>query len=166
MLSDPLLMGSDPSPGLVAVEHQEQAGQDHMILFWRDGEHRRQTSEPFHPFIWIARQDLLDGPLKEASTDVLEGDAPFRWKVSFPTWKACQKAKAWLAKTSGANAGNPQAPYFLLGDPVQQYLLQSGRTLFKGMAFGDLRRMQLDIECRTSQGYEFCNAEREGDRIG
>ena len=32
MFSDPLLMGADPSPGLVAVEHEEHPGQDRMIL--------------------------------------------------------------------------------------------------------------------------------------
>jgi len=165
LLADPLLMGADPSPGLVAVEHEEHASQDHMTLFWREGERRRKTSEPFNPFIWIAREDLLEGPVKDARIDVLDGESPFRWRVAFPTWKACQKAKAWLARTAGVTAGNPQAPYFLLPDPVQQYLLQSGRTFFKGMLFGDVRRMQVDIECFTSEGFEFCNADREGDRI-
>jgi len=165
VLSDPLLTGADPVPGLVAVEHEEHSGGDRMVLFWRDGEHCRQTWEPFAPFIWLAREDLLEGPVKEAALETLGGEAPFRWKTVFPTWKACQKAKTWLAKTSGVTAGNPQAPYFLLTDPVQQYLLQSGRTFFKGMTFGELRRMQVDIECFTTEGFEFCNADREGDRI-
>ena len=165
LLSDPLLMGADPAPGLVAVEHQEVSGQDCMTLFWRDGARRSTTSEPFSPFIWIASEALLEGPVKDARIEKLTGDGPFRWRANFPTWKACQKAKTWLAKTSGVTAGNPQAPYFLLTDPVQQYLLHSGRTFFKGMLFGDVRRMQVDIECFTSEGFEFCNADREGDRI-
>ena len=164
MLSDPLLMGADAAPGLVAVEHEEHPGQDRMILFWRRREHPTPASEPFTPFIWVASPELLRGPV-EAAVVELEGEAPFRWRLDFPTWKACQKAKAWLAKTSGVTAGNPQAPFFLLSDPVQQYLLRSGRTLFKGMQFGDVRRMQVDIECFTSEGFEFCNAAREGDRI-
>lgn len=162
---DPLVTGADPSPGLVAVEHEEHDGQDRMILFWRKSQHPTPTAETFTSSIWIARPELLDGPLKAAVVVELEGDAPFRWRVDFPTWKACQKAKTWLAKTTGVTAGNPQAPFFLPPDPVQQYLLRSGRTLFKGMTFGDLRRMQVDIECFTSEGFEFCNASREGDRI-
>ena len=158
-------MGIDPAAGLVAVEHEEHAGGDRMVLFWHDGARRIRTEDPFSPFLWISSQELHDGPLKEYPVETLKGDAPFRWRVSFPTWKACQKAKAWLAKTTGAAAGNPQAPYFLLGDPVQQYLLQSGHTLFKGMRFNELRRLQVDIECLTTAGFEFCNAEREGDRI-
>ena len=31
-----------------------------------------------------------------------------------------------------------------------------------GMRFDDLRRMQVDIECFTTEGFQFCNAEREG----
>ncbi len=38
---------------------------------------------------------------------------------------------------------NTGIKFFALNDPVQQYLLQSGKTLFKGMEFDDLRRMQL-----------------------
>jgi DNA polymerase elongation subunit (family B) len=50
-------------------------------------------------------------------------------------------------------------------DPVQQYLLTSGRTSFGGMRFGDLRRLALDIEVVTGDGHEFPNAAREPDRI-
>ena len=39
--------------------------------------------------------------------------------------------------------------FFALNDLGHQYLLQNGRTLFKGMSFGDLRRMQVDIETFT-----------------
>ena len=48
---------------------------------------------------------------------------------------------------------------------MRQYLTSSGRTLFKGMGFDEVKRMQVDIECITTEGYEFCNAQRDGDRI-
>jgi len=163
--SDPLLMGADPATGLMAVEHVEGPTRDAMVLFWRKDGRTVQTDVPFSPFILLAKEELLTGLGKESEVCVFEGDAPFRWKVNFATWKSCQKAKAWLAKETGAMAGNPQAPYFLMSDPVQQYLIQSGQTLFKGLHFDDLRRMQVDIECFTTEGYEFCNADREGDRL-
>jgi len=53
----------------------------------------------------------------------------------------------------------------LLADPVAQYLMQSGRTLFKGMEFSELHRMQLDIETYTAAPHRFSNAERVSDRI-
>ena len=50
-------------------------------------------------------------------------------------------------------------------DPVQQYLLASGRTSFGGMRFGELRRLALDIEVVTGDGHEFPSAARAADRI-
>jgi DNA polymerase I len=35
------------------------------------------------------------------------------------------------------------------GSFARQYLMLSGKTLFKGMTFADLHRMQLDIETTT-----------------
>jgi DNA polymerase, archaea type len=35
-------------------------------------------------------------------------------------------------------------PYYTVG-PVEQYLISSGRTFFKGMAYSDLRRLQFDL---------------------
>jgi len=46
-----------------------------------------------------------------------------------------------------------------------QFLFKSCMRGPKGMTFAHLRRMQVDIECVTTKGYDFCNAEREGDRI-
>ncbi len=165
VFSDPLLMGADSASGLMAVEHVEAAKQDQMILFWRKDGKTTQTEVPFSPFILLAKGELVQGLGADMEVTPFDGDAPLRWKANFPTWKSCQKAKSWLARETGMMAGNPQAPYFLLSDPVQQHLIQSGQTLFKGLQFDDLRRMQVDIECYTTEGYDFCNADREGDRI-
>jgi len=66
---------------------------------------------------------------------------------------------------SGQTANTPVAPFHFLADPVHQYLLTTGRTSFGGLAFGDLRRLALDIEVVTTDGYEFPSAARAGDRI-
>ncbi|MDE3058321.1 MAG: DNA polymerase, partial [Bacteroidota bacterium] len=49
-------------------------------------------------------------------------------------------------------------------DTNTQYLIQSGKTLFKEMQFSDLHRMQFDIET-YSRSYKFSNAGRSEDRI-
>lgn len=61
--------------------------------------------------------------------------------------------------------GAPEAPYRFLPDPVHQYLLTTGRTSFGGLAFPALRRLALDIEVVTTEGFEFPSAARPGDRI-
>src|SRR5207249_5269886 len=53
--------------------------------------------------------------------------------------------------------------FYLISNPAQQYLLQTGRTLFKGMSFDDVHRLQLDIEVFTAG--TFPHAQRPEDRI-
>ncbi len=77
-----------------------------------------------------------------------------------------RSARATAAAISPASPRTyPAAPYLFLGDAVHQYLLQSGRTSFGGLVFGDLRRLALDIEVMTTEGHEFPSAARPGDRI-
>lgn len=165
MQHEPLLDGTNQDAGLVAVEHVEGGSDGDSVLLFTRKNGVIQTRDAFVPFLLVADRALLKGLPGDGVVDDLQGDLPFRWRVRFKSWKACLKAKAWLGKSSGKAAGNPEAPYFLLNDPVQQYLMVSGRTLFKGMRFDDMRRMQVDIECYTTEGFEFCNAERDGDRI-
>ena len=165
-LDHPLLCGSHPAPGLVACELIEQdEGGDLMRLFARDGERTAEQSEPFVPFLFVADEVQARGEFHAAAVQPLRGQGPLRWRVDFYTWKECLRAKTWLARQTGRTATDAAAPYFFLSDPVQQHLMRTGRTLFKSMDFGQLRRLQVDIECFTSECFEFCNAEREGDRI-
>lgn len=166
MLQESLLAGADPAQGIVAVEHVEAAGGDSVVLFTRgDGKATLRTEAPLAPYLFLADASLATGMPGGGNVEPLKGGLAFQWRVVFPTWKACLKAKTWLGKTTGRTAGDPEAPYFIINDPVQQYLMLSGKTLFKGLRFDDLRRMQVDIECFTSEGFEFCHADREGDRI-
>jgi DNA polymerase elongation subunit (family B) len=162
---DPLLFGRNQDEGLVAVEYVESRNSsDEVVLFFRRGDTVQQTRETFEPFL-IAGSAVLSGcPVKYHSTP-LKGVGWLNTCAFFRNWKDLVKVKTWLSKATGLSAGAPNAPYLCINDPVHQYFLMSGRTLFLGMKFEDLRRLQVDIECCTSEGYEFCNAEREGDAI-
>ena len=39
----------------------------------------------------------------------------------------------------------PDRDFFAFSDPVQHYLTATGRTLFKGLPFEELKRMQLEV---------------------
>ncbi|MEI6217781.1 MAG: DNA polymerase domain-containing protein, partial [bacterium] len=171
-LSDPILFGHGETNGLVAVDLVHNAdGSDGMALFLRDGSKTLRSDEPFFPFVLVDEKRLL-----AQSVDIsicpgvqrsvkLAGSGDFGCQLLFKSWKTCLDAVKWLSKATGASMGDPSAPWFFINDPVRQHLTSTGKTLFKGMAFDKLKRLQLDIECFTSEGYEFCNAEREGDRI-
>jgi DNA polymerase I len=165
-LKDPLLAGANSRSGVVAVEWVEGRGSvgDRMAVFTRAADQVQVDEEPFRPFLLLADRVLL-ADIPGIEWVELEGAGALRWQAVFTQWKACVKAKTRLAQQTGVSAGAPNAPYLFLSDPVHQHLLNTGLTLFKGMRFDRLRRLQLDIECRTTPGYEFCNAGREGDVI-
>lgn len=161
----PPLFGANREESLVAVEiAQRKRGTDEAVLFFREGDDTVSRREPFRSFIVAADSVIADCPVGH-SVQPLEGGGTLDRLLLFAKWADCQKAKTWLAKTTGFSPSAPNAPYFFINDPVQQHLTLSGRTLFEGMEFSDLKRMQVDIECLTSEGYDFCNADREGDRI-
>ena len=119
------LFGFDPMERIVAVEFSP-SGKAEIFMRGTDGLTIVQ-SEPFSPFLWATSSGTqLDGALK---LDQL---------VTFRDWRSYQEARSRLAKEG--------TPFFASNDPVQQYLTFCGRTLFKGMRFEDLRRLQIDVE--------------------
>jgi DNA polymerase, archaea type len=95
----------------------------------------------------------------------LAGAGELRWLARFAGWGEALNARDACRTKTGLAPDQAAAPYRFFPDPVQQYLLTSGRTSFHGMRFGDLRRMALDIEVVTGEQGEFPNAAREADRI-
>ena len=127
-----LLFGFDPTPGIVAVEFSPPNSVQIYIRSPADGRTFRHR-ETFMPFLWEQN-----------------GTGPNMVVYYFGSWRRFLEA-----------AREPSRPQHALHDPVQQYLTQSGRTLFKGMRFEDLRRMQIDIETSLSADYAFSNPERD-----
>jgi DNA polymerase elongation subunit (family B) len=60
------------------------------------------------------------------------------------------------------NAGRS---FFALSDPVQHYLTHTGRTLFKGLAFEELRRLQLEVLSFVGGETEIPDASQPSDHI-
>jgi DNA polymerase elongation subunit (family B) len=95
----------------------------------------------------------------------LEGHGELAWLARFASWPDALGARDLCRERSGSAPATPGAPYLFPGDATHAYLLLTGRTSFGDMRFGDLRRLALDIEVVTTEGFEFPNASREGDRI-
>ena len=164
------VFGHDPEERIVAVEVADSAagGQKcQATLYLREGSKVKAHSESFQPFMVIENDGLLKGFEGKFAVQALNGKGPLKTLVSFPSWLEWAGAKKWLVqktnKTGGVEGRN--APFIALNDPVHQYLLLSGRTLFKGMNFENVRRMQVDIETHTASGFEFSNPFRPEDRI-
>src|SRR5207253_7449783 len=126
-----LLFGSDPTLRIVAIELGETGT---VKVYRRQPDGSTITDiEPFHPFVWCD-SDVTD---LNIDAEKLEGDLRYGWRVSVNSWKELIALRNGL-KSAGRS-------FFALSDPVQHYLTSTGRTLFKGLAFEELRRLQLEV---------------------
>ena len=168
--SDVALFGHDPAPGLVALHPVAQppnASQAMMRLYQRDLPSARLQTEdvPFYPFFFLSDLRLLQGfPRQRFRCKTLAGENYYRHLVVFHTWQAHWDAVRHIETATGSPKHRAEQLYLIL-NPAQQYLMQTGRTLFKDMQFDDLRRLQLDIEVFASSEFHFPQADRAADRI-
>ncbi|MBE3603712.1 DNA polymerase II [bacterium] len=157
-----LLFGDPAEPGVIAVE--VASNREVEIFRRRDGAVVRER-RPLRLFILLAERELMASFRGEHTLTPLDGDFRFKYLAEFDDANALEAARRHLRQSSGKTGGAPDAPWFALTDPIEQHLMLTGMTHFIGMRYGDLRRMQLDIETITSPGFEFPSAAREGDRI-
>ncbi len=146
-----LLSGHDPAERIVGIH---PAGPAAVRLYTRhaSGEVTAETAA-VHPFLFLTDARLLEGfPRGRVRLQRLDGDNAYRFVAVFPDRGAQFDAVRHIERAAGTEAKRP-ADVYTVGGPEQQYLMQTGRTLFKGMAFDDLVRMQLDIEVVAHGGF-------------
>jgi DNA polymerase elongation subunit (family B) len=125
----------DQTQRVVAVE---PAGSNEVILYRRDARGRtvseRRVTQP-----WLITSDPRPfNGRADASVVELRGEHTYRYLVTFDSWEG------YRAASSRGRDGDRST--FGPSSQVTQYLVRSGLTLFKGMDFPDLRRMQIDLE--------------------
>jgi DNA polymerase elongation subunit (family B) len=162
-VQDEWLWGWDPTPGIVSV----WAERDGRALVWRRApgggplvcEHER-----FQPWLLLASLDDLAhlGPRLRAASEsgadtpgnvtyrALRGPGQLRYLVSADDGRRLEAA---LLVGASARMGHAVTRVSELGEdaalqlsPEEQYLVATGRTHFRGLAFDDLHRLQLDLE--------------------
>lgn len=162
------LFGHDPTASLVAahpVALEQQAAAATMRVYRRCPATHTVLAEdvPWYPFFFLKDMRLLQGfPRQRFWCKTLEGENAYRYLIVFATTADYWEALRHLSQKLGKNAQR-SAEVYAIAQPVQQYLMQSGRTLFKGMHFDDLYRLQLDLEVWSSG--TFPQAQRPEDRI-
>ncbi|MDQ6860220.1 MAG: DNA polymerase II [Verrucomicrobiota bacterium] len=133
-----LLFGADPTERIVAIE----MGDTGTVRVYRretDGSTAVDV-EPFQAFVWCDA-DVADLGMENA--EKLAGDLRYNWLVTVGSWKNLIALRNGLKR-----AGRT---FFALSDPVQHYLTATGRTLFKGMALEELKRLQLEVISLTGE---------------
>jgi DNA polymerase, archaea type len=172
------LARDENSLGIVSV----WADRDGRALVWRRvGEQTVCEEQRFRPWVFAAALDDLahagravqpEGIVaaEAAAFTYRELEGPpgsFRFLLSARSGRALERA---LCDGASRRLGRRIASlYDLDGDyyrvgPVEQYLMQSGRVYFRGLAYADLRRMQIDFETTAlepSRGRIFMAAIRD-----
>jgi len=147
---------------VVAVESVDN---EFAEIFTRKNDLVKSEKIKFEPFILLTRQQLLQDFNETATILNLSGNNTFSSIAKFPSISIYEKALFFLKKQTGFSPSSTGAPYKVISDLQQQIFISLRLRLFRGMNFGNLRRMQIDIETLTTEGYDFPNAEREGDSI-
>jgi len=162
-----LLFGKDPEEKIVGCY---QLNDSQIRLFFRTPDGITQRDDPFFPFFFLSDGELLDGftPFNKEKYWLiqLEGTNYYRHLAIFRSWKNYRAALDHVNSTipdgeAQNSPGHNSHLTYSRGDAITQYLLQTGKTLFKGMLFDDLHRLQLDIET-----YYQPEKKRKGKGIG
>jgi DNA polymerase I len=165
---DSLLYGSNIEERIVAIHHVSDS---QMRMYIRNPEGVVANESEFFPFFFLSDPAYLDNFLSKHWIKELQGENYYRYLCAFTRWSDMWDAvhlilERYNERTSSHHESYSELPILhLKPDAVSQFLLQSGRTLFKGMEFTDIHRLQLDIETYTSHGHKFSNARRPEDRI-
>src|SRR5579863_6155924 len=159
--NDEWVFGWDPMPGIVSV-WASRAG--HAVIWRREGGRILRVQETFRPWLFATTLDDLAhlGPALVSSPASGNRDASL---VSYRTLDGSSGSYSYLlsardgrlleqALLRGATRrlgrrvtglGELPETYYQVG-PVEQYLMQTGRVYFRGLAYEDLHRLQFDLE--------------------
>lgn len=159
--SDEWVFGWDPMPGIVSV----WASRDGRAVVWRrEGQYVLCVKERFRPWLFATTLDdfthlgsaLVTSP-KELSEDtspisyrVLEGSVgSYRYLLTARDGRFLEQALLTGAShrldRRVQSLSELSDTYYQVG-PIEQYLMQTGRVYFRGLAYEDLHRLQFDLE--------------------
>lgn len=143
-----VLRGHSSTKRVVAVQHRDDKT---VRLYVRSHGKISQQDEDFFPFFFLSDGELLKGFLHPHWLKELSGDGYFKHLAVFLRWNEMWEAVRHVLKVGSERFHRRYEHYseagFLLlrTDPVHQFLLHSGITLFKGMEFEELPRLQLSF---------------------
>ena len=161
------LQGSDPQKYIVAIEASYNT--DSVTLVVNDPEYgKRLETHKFNSFLWFKEdivQHLYEGKrmkrleagkkfgikLSTLKTDNEDGFSPERLYNGYKYMAKCSKTYNDLVnffKYGGVDVFSKEfSRSFVMFSPTEQFLIQSGKRLFKGMDdYNDVHRFQFDLE--------------------
>ncbi len=164
---DVVLIGQNQTPGIVAVQ---QVGEQTIRWYRREDGKLSTTEVEFFPFFFLADDALLEGFPRRHWLKELAGSNFYRYLAAFTRWHDMWEAVRHVINAINMTSSRRISSYsetdllHLRPDPLVQYLLQSGVTLFKGMSFDQLRRLQISFHALSHRNRP-SDARKSEDRI-
>src|SRR5262249_54093070 len=140
-----LLFGADPTTRIVAI----QLGESGTVNVYRRETDSLTVNDvgPLYPLFW-ADSEVVGLCFQ---TEKIGGNLKYGWLITVDSWKELIALRNGLK-----NAGRD---FFAFTDPVQHYLTATGGTLFKELAFEELKRIQLEV-LSVAAGDDPCDNDR------
>ena len=161
------LQGSDPQKYIVAVE--SEYNKPEVTLVVNDPETGKRLEEhKYKPFLWFKEEvttmlyegkrmkiieacDEFDVKITKLTTCNSEGYSPARMENGYKFMATCKKSYNDLInffKKGGIDVfSKDNQKLFVMFSPTEQFLIQTGKRLFKGMDdYNDVHRLQFDLE--------------------
>lgn len=162
------LEGTNPQKYIVGIEAGYDKAKVTLIINDKETGEKRMEEYRYKPFLWF-KEDitkvLYQGNrtriraaaekhgvrMIKLKTDNSEGFSPLRLENGFKFLATCSKSYNDLVnffKFGGVDPFNKEyQKNFVMFSPAEQYFIQSGKRLFKGMDdYDDLHRFQFDLE--------------------
>lgn len=137
----PALFGADPFRGIVNAEYRD----GDIILRVRENGELKERKEKLAPFLWLNDTSCLKRYAGSVKITELEGNGFYKYLAETETFSEMLDLSRSIADWYGVSATHPDSPQLFIPDPVQQYLIRSGRTYFKGLGFDDAKRLQIFV---------------------
>ena len=161
------LQGTDPQKYIVAIEAEYNAPKVTLVINDPDTG-KRLEEHTYQPFLWF-KEDITDKLYGGKRMKIIEacgkskvkltklrtaddkGNSPKRMENGYKYMATCKGSYndlIYFFKNGGVDVFNKEtSKYFVMFSPTEQFLIQTGKRLFKGMEdYDDLHRFQFDLE--------------------
>ena len=168
-LIESFLQGTDPQQYIVAIEANYDKPMVTLVINDKDAVPNKQlVDHPYKPFLWF-KEDVtrkmyggrrlkiieacrkFDVKITSLITSDDKGNTPLRMENGYKYMATCKKSYNHLVnffKEGGVDVfSKDNNRDFVMFSPTEQFLIQTGKRLFKGMDdYDDVHRFQFDLE--------------------
>lgn len=149
-----ILYGFGEIQKIVAIQ---QISTKELRLYTRDGNKINFIDKKFYPFFFASDENILPRFEGKFWKKRLIGNEFYKFIYAFETWSDMNKALRIISKNlNKPYSAKPRFEEIYINyEPITQFLLQSGETLFKGMNYEELKILYINTLSIIEKHSEF-----------